>query len=262
MKHNTVTKHIDKCLKYVEKNSTTILSGIGAVGVVTTAIMAVKATPKAIDILEQREEYKQEIYGEPLTKFERLIAVTPVYLPTILMGSATVAAILGANHINQERQAALTSAYAYLNSSFNEYRNKVNEIFGEDADLKVKDAIAADKYKNIEESQLDMIEKKLFYEEYSGRYFEITIADLQNIIFKINRDYAFTGDMSLNQFYEYFDLPPTELGATIGWSAAKDWECYGYSWIDIQWRKMDMPDNLECYALVFNIDPASDFYEW
>ena len=70
---NTITK-------LCKENGATILSGLGVAGVVSTAVMTAKATPKALDILADKQEYKQEHYGEPLTRFEKLLAVIPPYL--------------------------------------------------------------------------------------------------------------------------------------------------------------------------------------
>ena len=128
-------------IKYVSDNSATILTCLGTIGVISTAVMSAKAVPKAQLLLEEKEEFKIKEYGEPLTKFERMLAVIPAYVPALLMGTATVACILGSNHINKQEQAALHSAYAYLNCSFNEYREKVKTLFGEDKEKEVRDAI-------------------------------------------------------------------------------------------------------------------------
>ena len=258
----TFNKHYHKTLNYINKNSASILTGLGIVGVATTTVLGIKATPKAQLILEEKEEYKFEHYGEPLTKFEKALAVTPVYLPTILMGVATASCIFGANYINKQQQAILASAYTYLNANFNEYKEKVKEIYGEDADEKVKIEIAKDRLANIEIDDINLIEKKTFYDEFSGRYFKMSFYDLQEIMYKVNRDYSCFGQLSLNNLYEYLGMEPSPSGDLLGWNSAKDWECVGYSWIDIRWEKMDMPDDFECYAIRFNIDPNDDWYEW
>ncbi len=44
---------------FLKKNAGTILTCIGAVGVVATAVMSAKATPKAIELLEKAEAEKR-----------------------------------------------------------------------------------------------------------------------------------------------------------------------------------------------------------
>lgn len=236
----------------LKRNAPTILSCLGALGVVGTAISAVKATPKAIEVLNQQDE--------ELTTFEKIIVLTPVYFPTILMGTATIGCILGANVINKKNQAMLVSAYSYLDSSFKEYKDKVKDIFGEEGETRVREEIAKDKYidQNIPESK----DTKLFFDEFSGRYFESTLYDLQNAVYNINRLYALHGSVSINELYKRLNLPPTDFGEVLGWSAYKDWENLGYAWIDIKWELMTMPDDLECYAISFDITPTEDFAEW
>lgn len=45
--------------KYLQHNTPVILSGLASIGVVITAVTAVKATPKAIQLLEEAEKNKQ-----------------------------------------------------------------------------------------------------------------------------------------------------------------------------------------------------------
>ena len=114
-----------------------ILTGLAVVGVFGTAIMAAKDTPKALKMMEQKEEFKVEKYGYKLTKTEKVLALIPGYLPTILMGLGTAGCILSANNINKQHQAALISAYMGLNTSYQEYQRKVKEMFGEEAEKKL-----------------------------------------------------------------------------------------------------------------------------
>ena len=82
---------------YLKRNSSTILTGIGAVGVVGTAVMTAKATTKASKLLKEAKTSK----GEDLTKLEKVNVALPTYLPTILLGTATITCIIGANVINK-----------------------------------------------------------------------------------------------------------------------------------------------------------------
>lgn len=251
-----IEKHLYLTKRYLKQNAPTILSGLGVVGVATTTIMGIKATPKAIDILEHVEEVK----GEKLTKFESVRYVLPVYFPTILMGTATAACILGANTLNKQQQAVLTSAYGYLDATFKEYRGKVNELYGEDADKKVRDEIAKDRYETrpIPEGA----ETRLFYDQIGQRYFEATLNDIQNAMYHANRLYNLRGIFSLNELYDCLNLPRLESGEVLGWSAVKDWEVLGSSWIDIRWESMIMSDGVECLVLDYSVEPSNGFQDY
>ena len=71
------------------------------------------------------------------TKKEKFKVAAPIYIPTVLSGMATIACIISANLFNKVQQASIASAYALLSSSYKEYRDKLKELHGEDADLEV-----------------------------------------------------------------------------------------------------------------------------
>ena len=110
--------------KFIKRNSATILTCAGGVGLVATTGLAIKATPKAMTLLEEAKKEK----GEDLTKLEVVKTVGVTYLPTILTGTATLACIFGANILNKRQQAALMSAYMLVDTKFKEYKDKVKEI--------------------------------------------------------------------------------------------------------------------------------------
>lgn len=255
-----LTQIASKAQHYTKKNASTILSCLGALGVVGTTVSAVKATPKAITVLQEQEEIKMERDNQSLTTFEKALVLTPVYFPTILFGTATITCIFGANALNKKKQAALTSAYAYLNSSFNEYKDKVKAIYGEDGEKRVREEIAKDKY--IQQSMPESNEDMLFFDEYSGRYFELTLFDLQNAVYRLNRTFALEGYTNLNEFYRYVDLPETDYGEVLGWSGLKCWETVNSAWIDIKWDDMELPDGLVAHAIRFPIPPEEGYEEW
>lgn len=255
-----LTQIASKTQHYVKKNASTILTCMGALGVVGTTLSAIKATLKAIDVLEDEEEIKIERDNQSLTTFEKALVVTPVYFPTILLGTATITCIFGANILNKKKQATLVSAYAYLNSSFNEYKDKVKAIYGEDGEKRVREEIAKDKY--IQQSMSESDKDILFFDEYSGRYFESTLFNLQNAIYKLNRTFALEGYTNLNEFYRYVDLPETEYGEVLGWSGVKCWEVFNNAWIEIKWEDMELPDGLVAQAIRFPIPPEEGYEEW
>ena len=143
----------------------TLLTCIGAVGVVATSVMAVKATPKATKLLEASEKEK----GEKLTKMEIVKIASPAYIPAAVVGVSTIACIFGANILTKHSQASLASAYALLDRSYKEYRNKVNALYGEEADDKVRTEVASDYYDECDEYDEAIIDEesddmKLFFD--------------------------------------------------------------------------------------------------
>lgn len=241
-------------------NGARVLTGVSILGLVGTAVMAAKDTPKALEILQEKEDYKIEKYGHKLTRIEKAIALVPGYLPTILTGTATAACILGANYMNEKHQASIIAAYTQLFNSYDQYKRKVKEVFGEEAEKKIREEIQNDIFLHDEYGSVN--EKKLMYDEYSNRYFEMTLYELQVAMYDLNRMYNHIGEMSLNEFYEFIDLKPVDIGDKLGWNGHKDWECCGFSWIHLFFEKIETPDGLDVLAIRFNIEPSKDFQEW
>ena len=251
---------MNKIKSFCNENGMNILTGLGVVGVATTAVLAAKATPKALELLQEKDEYKQEAYGEPLTRFEKVLAMAPAYIPAVLTGLATVSCIVGMNRVSYTKQASLISAYTYLNSSYEEYRRKVKEVFGEEGEAKVRaelgrEIVLYEKYGSLHEP-------RLFYDEISNRYFEMSMYEMKEAEYNMNRMFNFLGALKLNEVYEFFNLGPTEYGETVGWSALRDWEVIGYSWIEVTFDEITTHDGLQAFTIRFNMQPTKDYQQW
>lgn len=243
----------DQVLKFFKRNSATILTCVGAVGVVGTAATAVKSTPKAIRMLEESKKEK----GDDLTKLEVVKVAGPVYIPTILIGASTIACVFGANVLNKHQQAALASAYALLDNSYKEYKTKVKEMYGTEADEIVRKEIAKDHY---EEEDIELEDgKELFYDEFSQRYFESTMETVLKAEYNLNRQMAVNSGAYLNEWYEFLDIPLITAGQELGWSTGILESHYWANWIEFDHTKVYMDDGLECTIISFRYEPVIDF---
>lgn len=242
--------------KFLKKNASTILTCIGGVGVIATTVLAVKATPKALILIKEAEEEK----GEKLTVIETVSVAGKVYIPAAITGASTVACIFGANVLNKRKQASLMSGYALIDSAFKDYKNKVEELYGKGTNDIVKYEIAKDQY---EEEDVDIEDdKQLFYDEYSRRYFQSTIEDVQRAEYRLNRDINMRGWFELNEFYELLDIPPLKGGEGLGWSEGGNLDRYWQGWVDFTHKKVEMDDGLECYIVTFFQEPYHDYDDY
>lgn len=237
--------------KFFKQNGSTILTCVGAVGVVVTAVMTAKATPKATRLLELAEEEK----GEDLTKLESIKVAGPVYIPTVVVGAATITCIFGANVLNKRQQASLVSAYALLDSSYKDYKKKVDELYGEEAGVRVRKELAKDKYDDLNIEFDD--DKQLFYDDFSGRYFESTMADVIKAEYTVNKKIREWGGAYLNEFYEPLGID-TDYGCQLGWSTGRLQDSWR-EWLDFEHEEVVMDDGLECCIIRIAIEPVIDF---
>lgn len=239
---------------FCKKNAPTILTSVGAVGVVTTAVLAVKATPKALQKLEVAKEEK----GEELTRFEKVKVAGVDYIPAVLVGVSTIACIFGADRMNKRKQAALMSAYTMLNSAYSEYKEKVNELYGEDANRTVQQAIANDKY---EEQEIEDDGKQLFYDEYSKQFFRATNETILRAEYEINREVQLNFYATLNEYFRLVGLPTVDYGDQLGWSSAQMYDMYWSDWVEFWHEKAETDDGTE-YFIIHITDPLPDFEDY
>lgn len=244
--------------RFVKKNSSTILTVLGAAGVVGTAVMAVKATPKAMELIELAEEEK----GEELTKWEKVQIAGPTYIPSILLGTVTITSIFGANLLSRRSQASLMSAYALLDHTHKEYKNKVKEMYGINADNDVRMEIAKDHYEEEDEYD-DRYEdgKTLFYDEFSKRYYRVTKETQLRAEYEINKMLSQSGGASLNDYYNLLEIDRRDYGEFMGWSAAQMYEMYWDEWLYFHHTKVEMDDGMECYIVDYT-EPFIEFEEY
>lgn len=157
----------------------TILTCLSGVGVIATAVLAVKATPKAVRLCEELRKEKED---EP-TKLEYVKTSWKCYIPAAAVGVSTIACMFGANVLSRRGQAALMSAYALMDSSYKGYMKKVKELYGDDADAQVKNEIAKDNYEEVEPS--DNEDDELFFDFATLKYFR---APMSEVVQKVKMD--------------------------------------------------------------------------
>lgn len=240
--------------RFIKNNASTILTCLGGVGVITTAVLTAKAAPTASKMLEEAKEEK----GEELTVVETVKIAGPAYVPAVITGVATITCIFGANMLNKRQQATLMSAYALLDQSYKEYKAKVKELYGEEADVAVRTEIAKDHFEPDKYEEEDGT--LLFYDEYSQSYFHATMEDVLKAELKFNRDFQYHGIALLNEFYDLLDLPQTDFGDYLGWSTCWLCEAQWYPFIEFNHRKVELEDGMECYILEILTEPVPEEY--
>ena len=252
-----MTNLLNTTRQFCKRNASTILTCVGSAGVVATSVMAVKATPKALELLEGAKKEK----GEELTKLEKIKVAGPTYIPSIAMGASTIACVFGANVLNKRRQAALISAYNLLNESYKEYKKKVEDLYGEEATKQIRTEIAKDHYDEEKDQNGEDDNKQLFYDEYSQRYFRASNETVLSAEYAINKILTEDCYASVNELYDLFEIDTIDGGDAVGWSSAQMFDMYWSSWIDFYHEKVELEDGMECFIIHFT-EPMADFEDY
>lgn len=235
-------------------HSPTILTALGIVGVIGTVVMAVQATPKALQLIKDK---KDELDTDKLTPIELVQTTWQCYIPAALIGAGTIVCIVGIGVMDKRNQAALTSAYAMLNESYKQYRQAAKKVYGEDAENKIhaemaKDAMISTYDWGYQVYNMDMdseSERLLFYDLASKKYFTTTMAAVLNAQYHVNRNISIRGDCSLNEYLSFLGVDGVDNGDKIGWDITYMIEDMGCYWLDFDNQQTTLEDGLECIAI-------------
>lgn len=232
-----VNKYFKMATRVLKKRSPEILTGFGIAGMVTTTVLAVKATPKALTLIQDAEiekvdEQVKEGKGpdeldKKLTPVEVVKVAWKPYIPAILLGTASAACLIGANSVHARRHAALYSAYKLSETALTEYKDKVKEIVPEKKVKEIKQKLAEDKVDNVVKNE-DGKEQKAkvivsndgdtwFVDPFTNGSFLCTETKIREAIVDLN--YRLMDEMfvSLSDLYDELGLDHTQNSDEIGW---------------------------------------------
>ena len=243
--------------RVLTKYSPGILTGIGIAGMIGATFMAVKATPKALYLIEAK---KEESEVEELTPVETIKTCWKCYIPATLTTVLSAVCLIGASTVSAKRNAALATAYSISEAALREYQEKVVEVVGEKKEKAVRDAVAKDQIERdpVTKSEVVIIDSNsntLCYEPLSGRYFKSTIDKIKKAEIKLDRQMIQEMYVSLNDFYWEIGLDETDLGDKMGWNLSK-----GY--MDLSFSSQLADDGTPCAVIVYGIPPVYDYQNY
>ena len=252
---------------FVDQHSAAILTGIGVVGVATTAVLTGRASIKAYELIMDEENSrifeanKDKKAGdtaaavESLTSKETARLVWKEFVPPILAGSGTIFAIIMANRLASKEVAAMAAAYTLSDRAFQEYKEKVTQKFGENKEQAVRDEVAQERVNKNPPGSHEVIlagtGDVLCMDLYSGRYFQSSMEKIRQAENKINFEIINHSYSSLSSFYDELGLPATEMSDMLGWNLENR--------IEIKFSTAMTTDQRPCLTISFHIPPAPDY---
>lgn len=295
---NSLSCALSKAGFKIRKHSPEILLAAGVVGVVTSTVLACKATTKIGGILEgtQRmvntihaekenptlsEEYTEEDANKDLiiTYAHTGVELARLYAPALIIGAASITSILASHNIINKRYVGVSSAYAALDKSYKEYRKRVKEFAGEDAEKMLRYNVKATEIEEtvVDEKGKEKTKKKMVNvvgsEEYSefAKFFDSSSPAWEkdpeyNLCFlRSQQEYAndllkTRGRLFLNEVYNMLGIEPTKAGQVVGWVYSED-NPIGDNYVDFgiyevtQAKNRDFVNGIEPVILLdFNVD--------
>lgn len=237
------------------KHSPEILIGVGITGMITTTVLAVKDTPKALKCIERR---KAELHVDELTVAETVEAAWKCYIPAGVTCVLSTACLIGASSVSLKRNAALATAYTLSETAMREYREKVVETIGEKKEEAIRDSIAKDKIDEHPVSKSEVIitgkGETLCYDVFNDRYFRSDIDKLKRAANEVSHIMLQEGYVSLNDFYEEIGLKPVPKGDDLGWNANKSRDL-----VEIDPSAQLTEEGDPCIVLNFKVAPSYNY---
>ena len=210
-------------MKYISselsQHSPAILTGLGIAGMIGTVVLAVKATPKAMERIEEKEAE---------TPVEKVKAAWKCYIPTVVTGGVSIACVIGAQKINSKRLAALATAYSMTETAFKEYKDKVVEKLGEKKEKEVRDEVNEDRLRKELEKDPDPFPYRLMangdvpcYDATLGFEFLGTWAKVEGVVSTLNNKMTYNRGadyVSLNEYRLALGVDRCDFGEELGWN--------------------------------------------
>lgn len=237
-------------------NAPELLIGMGLAGMLSSTVMACKATPKVHEMIQKEKEIRR-LENEPeLTKMDVVKMAWKPYVPAVLSYGISAACILGANSVNNKRNATLLTACKLGESALREYKDAVIEVIGEEKEKEVRDVVSRRKVENRQPSTSEIIftgkGDSLCYDMISGRYFRCDMDKINKAVNDLN--FILLNDMyvSVNDFYELIGLSCNAAGFEMGWNI-EDGK------IDIYYSSQITEDGEPCIVINHNNFPKHDY---
>ena len=252
MNKPNVGKLLKSAQNTISQHSPEILTGIGIAGMITTTVLAVKATPKAIRLMEDAQYEK----GDTLTAPEKVKTCWKCYIPAAVTGTVSITCLIGASSVSARRTAAFAAAYQISETAFTEYKDKVIETIGEKKEQTVRDKVDKDRIEKnpVSKNEVIITEKgnTLCYDYHSGRYFKSDIERIRKAVNELNRTMLYNEYVSLNEFYDELGLEHTSIGDDLGWRLDG-------GLIDVTFGSQLTDDGTPCIVVNYDIAPKHGY---
>lgn len=275
MKLNNLTTSITKGMRFaglkIQQHAPTILTVAGIAGGVVATVMACKATLKLEAVTEtctndihdaklEKDSLPAKLYRTELAKayLKACGRYVKLYAPSALVGIASIGCIAGSNRVLSNRYSSAVAGLTATEALFDEYRQRVKEDLGEQADLKYRYGLKEKTVETIDEKGKKHKEKvvdfddakledhftKIFAEgtcSFWDKDYEMNICNLDQAEQHFNRLLKSRGYVFFDEVLEYLGYAVDDISHDCGW---------------VFDRNRDVGKDLISFGL-FNMDPKT-----
>lgn len=253
MNNKFLTQHMENLYKIVKEHDSEVLTGLGIAGMITSSVLAVKATPKALELLEKEKEEQNK---KGLSAKEVIKSTWKCYIPAVVTGTISICCLIGARAADNRRNAVLLAAYSLSESTLKEYKNKLVDVVGEEKKEEIFKLVAQDKIDKDPVINNEVIitsgGETLCYDSLSGRYFKSDIEKIKHAVNILNKQMMDEMYVYLNDFYCEIGLSCVDIGDDLGWRIDDEL-------IDLYFSSHITSDGTPCVVINYTNPPTYDF---
>lgn len=178
------------------------------------------------------------LYNEVNCILQDIISLdeSKLYAPAVALGTLSIASIVASHNILKKRNVALAAAYATVDKTFKEYRNRVVERFGAEVDKELRYNIKAKKFEKTVTDPDSGKEKKVkstvdvaapstndyarFFDESCEAYesnMDYNLMYLRSQQNLANDKLKANGYLFLSDVYDQLGIKRTKMSQIVGW---------------------------------------------
>jgi hypothetical protein len=261
---SAITDAQKKVQEFATENASTLLTAGGVVGVVATGLLAGRAGLKANQILVEAKNRKtiehEGLEVQELSTTEKLVVAGPHFVPPVVTGGLTIAAIIMSHRMSGQKAAALAAAYGVSRKQLEEYKEKVAEKLTGPKREQTDAELAQERANRAPGADAVVIVAGegdvLCFDEPTGRYFKSSMEKIRQAVNSVNqrilagKEYA-----DLNSFYEELGLPDCSWGDEVGFNV--------HNLIELTYKAIISPvdDQTPVIAIDFKRLPTEDYID-
>lgn len=219
---------VGKIVQSTRAHSPEILIGTGIAGMITTTVLAVGTTPRALSLIEDK---KAELGFTRLTKKEIVQATWKAYVPSALLGAVSIGCIVAGTKTSLGRTAAMSTAYAISETAVKTYQDKIVQVCGEEKAEEIRKEVVKETVKSrpivVDDSESTFVTNTgegltLFYDSLTGRYFRSSMNAVERAVNNVNKMMRSEDYITVNTLFTEIGLPAVDIGDLLGWTIDRD----------------------------------------
>lgn len=249
-----ITRAFHRKVLVAKKNSPHIFFAAGIVGSVASTVLACRATLRLNETMDEISKDINDVKNmhtiEDIDPFSNRypieyqsrdlayvyakssLKLAKLYAPSAALGVFSIGLLTGSHVQLTKRNTAVMAAYAAVQKAYDDYRERVQEILGEEKELEVYHAASVEKG-NKQDARLADPNKwspyAKFFDEASPYWNRD--AELNRLFIQCQQNYANNrliarGHLLLNDVYEMLGLEHTQAGCVVGWIISENGDNY------------------------------------